>query len=572
MSLAKIVNASGMVAGLGWALLGLVLVVACGRTTDSDKHAGRGGSSVGGSADGGATSGSSTAGGSDSDSDAGAAGDGGAPDCPVTPVAGQWVAIGPDPYGFELSSDGSHLSGTGCLGGLPSPDNPTSGLVCTPLVLQADRGRSVSFLWNLKDPEDASAFDYLIKMELTLAPDRTAMAGTLWTSVGGSIDEGSGRDIVVVRHPAEPVPPATACSDGEPSGACFLGPLQSDRMLLPRVVELGKGRLLLTWMNDRGQGNRIASARFDAETSQWQAGEFLDDGTAPVESSLLTASPEGWAMVAYRQGSSILARAYDPAEGSWSDQQVVVRNQTATNLKVDALSVYDGGDALLVVSAMDEQVASVLSTHDYVAKTATWEAPHLLDDSPSIAPFAWAAASAPSRRALAAWVRGGEVSKPHQLWSSSRSPGGAWTEPALVAETEGQIVVPAVAIRDDGTAIVTWHEFLDRIASSSYSFETGTWGPPLTVTTEQGVSLLGVGFNDAGNAVTYFESSSLTSDRNQKSELTNGAWNPSQPATPDEIAGNSHTVTREGNALWVTPLHPLGTMAPAYLRPRCEGY
>jgi hypothetical protein len=441
-------------------------------------------------------------------------------------------------------------------------------------MIRADRGRSVAFVWNLKDPANELAFDDLVEVELTLAPDRTAMAGTIWSSVSGSIDENSGRDIVVVRDSAEPVPPATACSDGGggPSGACFLGPLQSDRVTDPRVVELGRGQLLLTWTNDRGQGSRIASARFDAETTEWHEGEFLDDGTAPVESSLLTASPEGWAMVAFRQGSAILARSYDPDTDSWSQQQVVVKNEAARNLNIDALSVYDGGDALLVVSAMDENTASVLSAHDYVAHESTWETPHILDDSPSIAPFAWAAASAPSRHALAAWVRGGDATKPHELWFSSRNPGGDWTEPALVDETESQIVAPAVAIHDNSTAIVSWHEFLDRIASSSYSFETGTWSPSLTVTTEQGVSLLGVGFNDSGNAVTYFETSSLTSDPNQKSELSNGSWSPSQPATPDEVAGNSHAVTREGAAIWVRPLHPLGTMAPAYVRPRCDGY
>ncbi len=565
----KIVNANAMVAGLRWVGLGLLFALACGRTTDSEKHAARGGSSVGGSAEAGADRGGASSGGSGPVSNAGEAGDGGAPDCPVTPAEGQWVAVGPDLYGLKLYSDGSSLSGEGCLGGLPSPEDHS--IACTPLVVQADRGRSFAFFWDAKETPDATSQGYQVKMELTLAPDRTAMAGTVWTSLGGSIDDAQGLDIALVRTSAESVPEATTCSDKGPSGACFLAPLRSDRVREPRVVELGRGRLLLTWLNDRGQGNRIASARFDAETTAWHVGEFLDDGTVPVESSLLTASPEGWAMVAYRQGSSILARAYDPNVDSWSEQQVVVKNGQAPNLNVDALSVYDGGDALLVVSALDEQGVTELSTHDYVATTATWAPPHILENSPNIASFAWTAASDPARRALAAWVRGGDTTKPHELWFSSRGAGGTWTEPALVYETERQIVAPEMAMRD-GTTIVIWHEFLERIASSFYSFETSTWSPPLTVTSEQGISMLGVGFNYSGNPVTYFESSSLTNAREQKSEFTNGAWNPSQPATEDEIAGNSHVVTREGDAIWVRPLHPLGTMAPAYVRPRCDGY
>jgi hypothetical protein len=551
--------------GMRWVGLGLLLTLAlaCGRTKNTDKALAQGSAGVGGRNDGGAASGGTSASGSSPIPEGGQAG---APECPVTPATGEWFALGPDPYGLRLRSDGSQLIGEGCLGVLPSAADDSN--YCSPLTFQADRGRSVAFLWDLSQVENAG-LPYGVKMELTLAPERTAMAGAVWTTLGGLDREG--QDIVLVRASTEPIPEATACSDGEPSGACFLGPLRSDRVHELEVVELGGGDLLLLWVAQRGQGDHIASVRFDAATTTWHLAKFIDDGEGRIESIKIAASPEGWAMVAYRRGSALLARAYDPTADAWSEERVVVEDESATQLQAAALFVYDGGDALLIVGKVDEQTESALSAHDYVADTATWSGLRVFADSPSFPPFAWAAGSDAARNSLAVWVRGGDLSQPHELWFSSRRAGETWTDPTLAYQTERQIVVPAVAV-SAGTGIATWHEFGERIASSFYSFESSTWSAPLTVTSAQDTSLLGVRFNDAGTPATYFHDNTLASDTNHKSELENGSWSLPQAATTPELLGNSHWAMREGGALVVVPIRPNGTMAPAFQLPRCEGY
>jgi hypothetical protein len=467
-----------------------LLTLSCGRTADSNPQAPIAGSSA-------AIGGSSSSGGTASESGAGStqAGEAGASDCPVTPADGQWVGMGPDPYGFELSSDGTHLSGRGCLGNLPSPGNP--GL-CSPLALQEDRGRRVAFVW-----DSTSAGGYVAKMDLTLSPDRTAMAGTVWTSLGSSDD---GRDIVLVRHPVEPLPPATACSGGEPSGACFLRPLRSDRINEPRVIELGNGNLLLLWWNQRGVGARIASARFDAAAGVWQEAEFLDDGTAAVEAAIFAAGPEGRAMVAYRQDNVILTRAHEPTLNAWSEPHAVaVSDDPSAISNPGALFVYENGDSTLLAYVKDQQGRSAVSIHEYAAGARRWQPSHLIDTSIGASAHQWAtAASDQARNALVVWVRGALIQEPQELWFSSRTAGGGWSEAARFFGSDAQIIRPAVAVGEDGGAIVTWQEFLVRIASSSYSFQTGSWSEPLLVTSEPDIENRDVSFSEAGAAVAYF--------------------------------------------------------------------
>jgi hypothetical protein len=492
-----------------------------------------------------------------------------APDCPVTPAQGQWVALGPDPYGFELTSDGSHLSGQGCLGALPSEGE---ALACSPLALQADRGRSVAFVWDMTQSAEPVGSAYVVKMDLTLAPDLTTMAGTVWTSLGGL--DGPGQDIVLVRYPVEPLPAATSCSGGEPSGACFAGPLRSDRVDEPRVVELGGGDLLLWWLNQRGVGKRVVSARFDAAAGAWEEAAFLDDGTAPVDAALLSTSPEGWAMVTYRQESAVLTRAYDRKANAWLEQQVVVTGDAMFTPRPEALFVYDGGDATLIASSQNDGI-STLSAHDYAGATRAWQSPHTMDPAPNIATYEWAAASDSARNTLVVWVRGGVIGQTHEVWFSSRDAAGAWSEPGSVYTSDKQILSPAVAIGKNGAAIVTWHEFLARIASSSYSFATDAWSEPLTVTTEQDIGNSAVAFDDAGTALAYFHRyGSLSDDADQMTELDDGAWGTPHTVSADAASGATHAVPRTVPSFVVTPLHPrAGESAPPPLeRPRCEGY
>lgn len=552
-------NDSGMVR-FRWVGCWALLALSCGRTADRGPHAASAGSP---SAVGGTSSSGGTASGAEASS--GQASEGGASDCPVTPAAGQWVARGPDPYGFELSSDGSHLSGRGCLGDLPSQGDP---ILCSPLALQADRGRRVAFVW-----DSTSAGGYVVKMDLTLAPDRTAMAGTVWTSLGSSDD---GRDIVLVRHPVEPVPPATACSGGEPSGECFLHPLRSDRIDEPRVIELGQGNLLLLWRNQRGVGARLASARFDAATGAWQEAEFLDDGTAPVEAAILTGGPEGWAMVAYRQHNVILTRAYDPTLSAWSEHYAVAAgNDPSAIAHPLSLFVYEGGSATLVTSVQDQEGRSGVSIHEFAAGARRWEPSHLIDSSIGAPTHQWAAASDQARNALVLWAREGSIEEPDELWFSSRTAGGPWSEAARFYSSEAQILRPAVAVGTNGSAIVTWQEFLVRIASSSYSFQTADWSEPLLVTSGQDVDNRAVAFSEAGAAVAYFyRNTALSADAEQKSELHNGVWGPAQTTSAAEASGQSYSVALTAGDLQVTPMSGRAGQSalPALSRPRCEGY
>jgi len=239
--------------GFRWVGCWVLLALACGRTADSDRNAASAGSptAVGGSGSGGSamTSGAGTV--------TGQAGEPDRPECPVTPLAREWVALGPDPYGFEFWSDGSQLSGQGCLGALPSQGN---SLACSPLSLLADRGRRVAFVWDMNQGGKAPVpLGYVVKMELTLSPERTAMAGKVWTSLMAA--DGDAQDIVLVPYADQPTPPATECSGGEPSGACFLGPLRADRMGDVSVVQLAGGDALLLWQNRRGISRRLGSAR-----------------------------------------------------------------------------------------------------------------------------------------------------------------------------------------------------------------------------------------------------------------------------------------------------------------------
>lgn len=548
--------------GFRWVGCWALLALSCGRTADSDHNAASAGAppAAGGTGSGGSamTSGTGPV--------TGQAGEPEQPECAVTPVVGQWVALGPDPYGFEFWSDESQLSGRGCLGALPSQGN---AIDCSPLSLLADRGRRVAFVWDMNEGKEAVGLGYVVKMELTLSPERTAMAGKVWTSLGGG--DGDGRDIVVVRYPDQPVPPATECSGGEPSGACFLGPLRSDRIDDLRVVQLGGGDLLLLWQNRRGIGRRVGSARFDAASGAWQDAEFLDDGSAPVDFWRLVASPGGWAMLTYRQNTALVSRSYDPELNTWSEQQELVVNDGSSPLP-ETLLVYDGGDATLIASNAD---STALSAHDYVAMTRTWKAPHPIVATPDVSPRQWAAASDASRNELVVWADGDLIGEPQHVWFSSRSAAGTWSAPALFHTSDKQIIAPAAAVGPDGTAVVTWQEFTGRIASSSYSFASNAWSAPLTVTADEQIDNRTVTFNEAGVPVAYFHRNNVVNaDTEQKTELSNGAWSAPQTTTAGETRGDDYAITGELDALQITPLHPSAaeTPPPPYSRAGCKGY
>ena len=554
--------------GFRWVGCLALLALACGRTANSDMDAARAGSppAVGGTGSGGGA----VAGGSGAVSQQ--AGQAGAPDCPVTPAAGQWVAIDPDPYGFELASDGSRLSGQGCLGGLAAQGNEP--IVCSPLVLSADRGRRVDFVWDMRQGQNAPGIAYVVKMNLTLSPERTALAGKVWTSLGGL--NGDGQEIVLVPYPGQPVPAATACSGGEPSGACFLGPLRSDAFSEPRVVELGKGNLLLLWLSQRGVGKRIAAAQFEASTHSWRPAEFLDDGSAPVDASLIAASPAGWAILVYRQNNVLWTRSYDPGTNAWSRQQLlVVGDDASSSPRPETLLVYDGGGATLIASLQAPDGSTALSAHDYVAEVRVWENTHVFAATPNVANTEWAAGSDSPRNALVVWVRGGEIGKPFEVWFSSRTPFGSWTDAAKLYTGDKQIINPAVAVGKDGTAVVTWQEWITRIASSSYSFKTGAWSEPLTVTAEQQADNRAVAFNEAGAALAYFHrNDAFHDDAEQRSELGDGVWGVPQTIPAEEANGARYAVTGGVDNLLVTPLHPGdGASAPGGLAlAQCDGY
>lgn len=564
--------------GLRWVGCWALLALSCGRTAKIHENAANGGSSaaVAGSpsANGGAGSGGALSGSGATSTEAGASGAtgaAGAPLCPVTPAAGQWFARGPDPYGFELTSDGRQLSGVGCLGSLPSQGE---GLGCSPLSLLADKGRSVDFVWDMSS--NGRSFGYTVKMELTISPDRTAMAGKMWGSVRGVVDE-KGRDIVLVREPADqPLPAATLCSQGVPSGACFAGPLRSDELDNPRVVELGSGNLLLLWQNLRGVGRRLASARFDAAANSWQKAEFVDDGTAPVDpaSVRLSATPDGRAMVAFLQNDEITARAYDRDSNAWLPPQVLAKRADASvNLRPLSLFVYEGGDATLVASAEGPGAFS-LSAYDYASATGAWQKPQLIDAAVDLVPYQWAAASDFSGNALVVMVHGAVIGAPNELWFSRRGLARAWGTPAPFHSVAGQLLWPAIAVGRVGTAVVTWQQFGLGIASNVYSFTMQAWREPSTVTSQLQTDNRAVAFDDSGAPVAYFHCNDCGSSAEQKSRYSDGAWGAPQTAMPNDALGDAYAVTRIADEIEVARLVPRADeeTLPPLERPRCEGY
>jgi hypothetical protein len=173
---------------------------------------------------------------------------------------------------------------------------------------------------------------------------------------------------------------------------------------------------------------------------------------------------------------------------------------------------------------------------------------------------------------LVVWASGDEIGKPNDVWNSRRSAGGTWTDAAKIYTGDKQIIKPAAAIGKDGTAVVTWQEWVTRIASSSYSFKTGAWSPPLTVTPEPYVDNGAVTFSEAGSPVAYFHrNDAFNDDAEQRTELASGVWGAPQTIPTAEANGASYSVTGD---IQVTPLHPRAGQStpPALVQPRCEGY
>lgn len=557
--------------GLCWVGCWAGLALACGRTASSDHdETGNGARSAAGATGNGVTTGGSgpTAH-AGTTGEAGETGAAGAPaECPATPIAGRWVARGPDPYGIDLKNDGAQVTGEGCLGGFAAlGEAPLFG--CNPLTVLSDTGRSFDFTW---DAEPSVGLTYFMKMQLTLSPERNAMAGKLWSTYAGL--DGQGLDIVFVPYPGEPTLPATSCSGGEPSGACFLAPLRSDHIDQPRVIELSNGDLLMVWLNQRGYGNRVAGARFDAASGAWQPAEFLDQGSASVQSFLLSPSPDGWAMVAYTQGEALVTRAYSPKTKAWSKQQVAARAELADVLHPSGLFVYEGGDAFLVASTQYIDSVGSISAYDYSATKDAWAPPQVLEAAPENA-FQWASASDANHQQLVAWVRGGAVDKPHELWFSSRSAPGPWSAPAKFFSSDNQLLRPAMAIGPDGTAVVTWQEWRAGINSSSYSFETASWSETAMVTTEMQRDNRVVRFDDSGAAIAYFhDNDAFTGIGELKSVLSNGVWGTPQACTELEVTGETYALAAGTGDLDVERVVPgeIARSLPSLERPRCEGY
>jgi hypothetical protein len=539
--------------GLRWVGCCALLALSCARTASSDSKPSltEGGSS--------AISGASGAGPSGQGGEAGQD-----PDCPATPASGRWIASGPDPFVFVIESDGSHLSGRGCLGAPLEDDDDDRA--CAPLKIRADTGRRLEFFC---DFSKAVGQNYGVEVKVTLSPERTAMAGSVWSPF---VPEG--QDIALVRYPDEPVAPPTACSGGEPSGECFLSPLRSDRLKQLEVVALDEDNLILAWINRRAIEERLAVARFDAASGAWRAAEFLDDGSSRVDFARVVAGSNGSAMAAYAQGAALLTRSYDAVAGAWSEQRVVPTT-SAGSVHPLGLFVHDGGDATLVTSAVDPSSGeNTLSVHAYVGATGAWEPARLIEDVVSGGVPNAAAASDAAGNVLVAWVRSGLMGEMNGLWFSRRSADGEWSEPAVLQRASAQLLRPALTVGEGGMAIVTWQELSGRIASRSYSFATNTWSEPLTVVTATNAENGSVVFGENGEAIAYFQLNDVASPRHRKSELSEGVWSVAQPVSDEEAGGAAYKVMVASDAVVVERLHPAaGEHAfPALARQRCEGY
>jgi hypothetical protein len=278
-------------------------------------------------------------------------------------------------------------------------------------------------------------------------------------------------------------------------------------------------------------------------------------------------------MVAWLRDNTVIARAYDRDASVWSEPHVLAKSEdTDVSLRPGSLFVYTGGDATLLISAQGPD-SGALSAYDYKSATRAWQEPHLIDDSATLSVYDWAAASDAAGSAVVVMVHGGVDGVPHELWFSRRSPVGSWSAAAPFYTVDAQLLRPAVAIGKNGTVIVTWQEFLVRLASNS--FEREVWGEPLTVTSQPNIDNGSVAFDDAGAPVAYFRCSDcLSADAERKSTFANGAWGPPQTATAEDTRGDGYAATRVADDIEVARFDPRpGESAlPPLERPRCEGY
>lgn len=272
-------------------------------------------------------------------------------------------------------------------------------------------------------------------------------------------------------------------------------------------IELGAscdGSITLVWVDAQG----VATSRHDGSgdggacdgvpTGPWSAPQHLSAAQVGATLPDLAVNDAGAALVAWQQGSTILA-ALRPAAGVWGAAQAISEPTAFATWNARAVLDASGRAAVGYLDGNRMFVARA-------GADATWQPPVLVSGALSVSYPALEGTAAGDL--VAAW-QVLDAGNAGTVWQSSAPAGAAWSAPARLSGPSESAGWPSVAVAADGSAaIVAWVDDATNTARASVragagwtrtTLGAGWWGGTVPVAAGAGRGMAGWAVPAPGN-------------------------------------------------------------------------
>lgn len=295
----------------------------------------------------------------------------------------------------------------------------------------------------------------------------------------------------------------------------------------------------------------LNSAELTIPLSNWSAAQLLQTDYTAATSPRVAFDASGNGIAVWAQASDIVARRYIASTATWGAPVVLDSN---TNEAYTPRLAVDRATGNAIVSwAQGDGVADSLYVSNFTATSDSWTVAMLLENNNHAVSFSSenSAASKAGEHAAIAWVQSDGTANNVYL---SRLVSGTWTAPALIDTGADDAEQPDVAIDANGNATVIWRQYSEsagesRINARRWDNVTQAYGSVLPLDGD-GDRQPHIAFDAEGNGFALWGGGAYV----RRFDITTGQWGAQVQLHGDDGGWNGEiAVDASGDALatWV---------------------
>lgn len=331
----------------------------------------------------------------------------------------------------------------------------------------------------------------------------------------------------------------------------------------PQLVFDASSNAIAVWEQWDGTATSIWSSRYVAANDTWGSAAVIEsENSSNAVNPQVAVDANGNAVAVWLQSAgSLWSNRYVAANGAWGVATPVATGNPTGDQSV-AMSA--SGDALAVWRQYDGARENIQSSR-YTVASGVWSAPVPLETDGTGDAFAPKIKSDGAGNALAVWQQSDGVRS--NIWANRYVAGTAtWGTPTLI-ETDniGNAAAPQIAFDGSGNAVAVWTQVgsgRTNVWSNRYSATGNAWGTAALIENTGGHAFTAhVSVDASGNAAavwSYINGGSTTHIRASRSSAGSAAWgaatalenNPGSATVPQvaiDTSGNTIAIWQQPN-------------------------